>query len=314
MDQTPRILLVDDEPSALEALEQAISWYSRRWHWHVVALDSPHAALELASTTSFDLLITDLHMPSMNGLDLIREMKRTLPQLRGLLLTASAGLGGFLKELQITDAKVLVKPCALSDLIAAIHTELDLGPAEMAPARHEEALPITQTLHHQYGLQFSHHSDVVEYLPLDAERLAILLLQTADTSVSLQLLRFGLRERCEQLLRSGRSPVIVLKELERSLPERALDQGVGIFVGVFNRRHRTFSHAQVGFRSATIQRATHQEELEAGTIHLHMCDVVRLPAHEETETPDPDHLEEHLLITVAWGRSAQMEFSFCHEG
>ena len=311
-DQAPRILLVDDEPSALEALEQAISWSGQRLGWQVTAMDSPQVALEAAQARPFDLIITDLHMPSMNGLDLIREMKRILPNLRALLLTASASLSGFLKELRITDAKVLVKPCALIDLIHAIHEVLELGVAAVVAPRQEETLPITQTLHHQYGLQFSHHSDVVEYLPLDAERLALLLLQTESPSVPLELLRLGLRQQCERLLRSGRSPTGVLHELQQLIQEHASTSEVGVFVGIFNRRRRTFSHAQIGFRSASLRRAQDFQDLEPGTINLHARDVVRLSMHEELSPEDA--LDDHLHITIAWGKSAQMEFSFSQGG
>jgi two-component system response regulator YesN len=76
MEHTRRILLVDDEPAALQVLQQAIEWHGHDCAWAVRSEDDPYHALELLKHWPADLLITDIHMPTMSGLDLLQEAQR----------------------------------------------------------------------------------------------------------------------------------------------------------------------------------------------------------------------------------------------
>ncbi|MBI1845846.1 MAG: response regulator, partial [Candidatus Rokubacteria bacterium] len=69
---TARILVVDDEPGLLEVLKEALTL----WEYDVVCAGTAREALEAVKTTLFDAAHTDIRMPEMSGLDLLRQIKR----------------------------------------------------------------------------------------------------------------------------------------------------------------------------------------------------------------------------------------------
>lgn len=84
-----KILVVDDDTGILNALRASLVSFG----YQVIVAKGAHQALKIinGSTTNtdiVDLLVTDLRMPGMNGLELIRSARRTSPELKALLITA----------------------------------------------------------------------------------------------------------------------------------------------------------------------------------------------------------------------------------
>src|SRR3990172_4820559 len=72
-----RVLIIDDEPGLREILSEAL-----RLDGHeVVTADSGRAALGAFARRAFDLVLTDLGMPDISGVELARELKATRPDL-----------------------------------------------------------------------------------------------------------------------------------------------------------------------------------------------------------------------------------------
>jgi signal transduction histidine kinase/ActR/RegA family two-component response regulator len=87
----PRVLLVDDEPAVRQSLAAELA--ERGWRI-TQAEDGPGALLRIeAAPGGFDLLVTDLAMPGMSGLVLLREARRRRPGLPAVLLTGLVGDG-----------------------------------------------------------------------------------------------------------------------------------------------------------------------------------------------------------------------------
>ena len=80
-----RILIVDDEPDILELLEMIIV---ERTPHQVVTTNNPLEVPPLLKGEPFDLLITDLRMPGLDGMDLIRETKKINPDIPVIVITA----------------------------------------------------------------------------------------------------------------------------------------------------------------------------------------------------------------------------------
>jgi DNA-binding response OmpR family regulator len=79
-----RILVVDDEPSVCEAL--AIGLAS-----HIMAVDvttNGESAVQLGCTGKYAVLIADLGLPDMNGIDVIKRIKNRYPEMIFILITA----------------------------------------------------------------------------------------------------------------------------------------------------------------------------------------------------------------------------------
>jgi len=80
------ILLVDDDPEALLLLRRLLLSFARQYE--IVAVESGIDALALAAVRSVALVITDYHMPGMNGVQLTGAIKAASPETRVAIVTA----------------------------------------------------------------------------------------------------------------------------------------------------------------------------------------------------------------------------------
>ncbi|HVQ09479.1 MAG TPA: response regulator [Allosphingosinicella sp.] len=110
-----RILLAEDDESMRHYLGRALE----RSGYRVVAVDNGLAALPLLESEPFDLLLTDIVMPEMDGIELAQKAAEIAPDIRVMFITGFAAVA--LKAGRKTpDAKVLSKPFHLRDLIAEV--------------------------------------------------------------------------------------------------------------------------------------------------------------------------------------------------
>jgi len=84
--QPPTILIVDDDPEALILLHRLLHSFAR--HCEIVAVESGIAALALTAIRPVALVITDYHMPGMNGVQLTGAIKAASPETRVAIITA----------------------------------------------------------------------------------------------------------------------------------------------------------------------------------------------------------------------------------
>src|SRR3990167_9053953 len=81
-----RILLVDDETDTLDACMQIL----RKDGYQVETAVSAREAIQLLRSRPFDLAITDLKMPQVDGLELLKAIKRVDPELAVVMITGYA--------------------------------------------------------------------------------------------------------------------------------------------------------------------------------------------------------------------------------
>jgi two-component system copper resistance phosphate regulon response regulator CusR len=127
------ILVVDDEPDVAESIRAVLEHSG----FEVVVANSAAAGLEAVETQEFAVVVTDIIMPKVNGLELIRNLRRNHP---GLQIIAISGGGSFGPLSHKPDAisthafiaaardagavVVLTKPFDMDDLLAAIRRHL----------------------------------------------------------------------------------------------------------------------------------------------------------------------------------------------
>ena len=110
-----RILLAEDDDSMRAYLARALE----RSGYQVVAVDRGTAALPLIETETFDLLLTDIVMPEMDGIELAQKASTIAPDMRVMFITGFAAVA--LKAGKAApSAKVLSKPFHLRDLVAEV--------------------------------------------------------------------------------------------------------------------------------------------------------------------------------------------------
>lgn len=110
-----RILLAEDDESMRLYLARALE----RVGYGVTAVESGDAAEPLLTAETFDLLLTDIVMPGMDGIELAQRAAEVAPEMRVMFITGFAAVA--LKAgKKAPDAKVLSKPFHLRDLVAEV--------------------------------------------------------------------------------------------------------------------------------------------------------------------------------------------------
>jgi two-component system response regulator PilR (NtrC family) len=117
-----RVLVVDDERSMRELLAIVLK---RDGHEVLVAADG-RAAIELLRRERFDILITDIRMPEMNGVDVLREAKAIDPAITSIVMTAFASADTAVEALRLGAADYVNKsPGAANELRMRVGKELE---------------------------------------------------------------------------------------------------------------------------------------------------------------------------------------------
>jgi excisionase family DNA binding protein len=119
---TPNILIVDDEPKVREVLAKAL----RMVNFVVDTAPDGHAALELLRHGSYDLLVTDLRMPGMDGLSVIRAARRIAADLPVVVITAYSSEASAIEAINIGVSGYLTKPFRLQRILSVTSRALGL--------------------------------------------------------------------------------------------------------------------------------------------------------------------------------------------
>ena len=110
------ILIVDDEPVARKSLTDIL-----RLEGHSVAsVPNGQAAVEYVRTHHVDLMVVDLRMPGMDGLDVLKQLKIEKPRIPVIILTVHPEAQYALRILRAGASGYLTKESVSSELIAAI--------------------------------------------------------------------------------------------------------------------------------------------------------------------------------------------------
>ena len=119
-----RILLAEDDMSMREYLARALE----RTGYSVTAVDRGTTALKLLQTDNFDLLLTDIVMPEMDGIELAQRAATLAPHMRVMFITGFAAVA--LRAGAVSpQAKVLSKPFHLRDLVLEVDRLFRVGSA-----------------------------------------------------------------------------------------------------------------------------------------------------------------------------------------
>lgn len=117
-----KILIVEDEVN----LRKLLTIFLTQEKYDVIAVSSGEEAIEFVQREEFDLILMDNHLPNITGLDALRLIKMTHPNMFVILMTAYAGVDTAVEALKLGAFDYMVKPFDLNDLKALIHRTLEL--------------------------------------------------------------------------------------------------------------------------------------------------------------------------------------------
>jgi two-component system response regulator HydG len=116
-----RILIVDDAPATVEVLQRNLASAGYR----TFTATSVQEALGLLDSTPVDLVITDLKMPKVSGLDLIRHVRENFQNTEVMMITGYASIEGAVEAIKTGAEEYLAKPFTDEELCAAVRRALD---------------------------------------------------------------------------------------------------------------------------------------------------------------------------------------------
>ncbi len=116
MEKKLKILLVDDEDRFRTTMRKVLVSQGL----DVTDLNSGQAALAALAQEPFDVVVLDLRMPGLDGVQTLKAMKEIDPCLEVIILTGHASLDDAMEIMQLGGTEYLLKPCSLEELLDKI--------------------------------------------------------------------------------------------------------------------------------------------------------------------------------------------------
>jgi DNA-binding response OmpR family regulator len=136
MEKQSKVLIVDDNESALKSMADVLRGES----YQVVTAVSGSEAIDLLKRDTFDLVLTALGMPGVDGFEVLRQAREIAPQAVVLVLTTHASLELAIEAMREGAYDYLVKPCSADELKLKIEKGLERVRLAEERKRAEEAL------------------------------------------------------------------------------------------------------------------------------------------------------------------------------
>jgi DNA-binding NtrC family response regulator len=112
-----KLLIVDDEPDMLKLLSMIIR---EKTHYEAVTTNNPLEALELAKKGGFDLVITDLKMPGLDGIELLEAIRRLDEDMPVIFITAYGSVESAIETMQKGGFDFITKPFKKEQILFTI--------------------------------------------------------------------------------------------------------------------------------------------------------------------------------------------------
>ncbi|HEY1661030.1 MAG TPA: sigma-54 dependent transcriptional regulator [Verrucomicrobiae bacterium] len=234
----PRILVVDDDAGQRSLLNSFLS----SQNFDITTADSGERALELLRTAKFDLMISDVRMPGLSGLETLRLARKEHSTLPVLLVTAYTDVRDAVAAMRDGAVNYLAKPIDLDELLATVRQAI--GISESKTAHVEEELKVPEFLVAKSPLMRAVLRDASLIAPSETR-----VLITGESGVGKEVLADVIHGW------SSRAAGPLIKVNCAAIPETLLESEL-------------FGHERGAFTGAHERRIGRFEEADKGTIFL----------------------------------------------
>src|SRR5436305_8586714 len=107
-----RVLVIEDEGRLRDMLQRAV----RDMGFEITTVGSAEAGMRILEDRTIDILIVDLNLPGMGGLEMLEIVHRRWPDMQAIVVTGFGDLQSAKKAMRMDAVDFLTKPCALGDL------------------------------------------------------------------------------------------------------------------------------------------------------------------------------------------------------
>src|SRR5512140_2576964 len=122
------ILVVDDEPVARQSLSDIL----RLEGYHVIAVANGESAVDHIRKYAVDLIVLDLKMPGMNGMDVVQVVNQISPDTEIILLTAFGSMESAVEALRQRVHDYLLKPASPNQILESVKRGLERHPTQIS--------------------------------------------------------------------------------------------------------------------------------------------------------------------------------------
>jgi DNA-binding NtrC family response regulator len=131
--QTRKVLVIDDEQIVLDSVEKVLAGEG----YQVEGVLSSRAGLDRALQGQYDLVLTDVRMPEIGGMRVLRDLKRARPSLPVVIITGYATVQSAVQAMKLGAADYVEKPFTPEELLQAVAGALEVA---VAPAPEDQHL------------------------------------------------------------------------------------------------------------------------------------------------------------------------------
>jgi two-component system response regulator HydG len=235
------ILAVDDAPDTLEVLQRNLT--SRGYR--VFAALAAEEAIKVLHSTAIDLVITDLKMPGIGGLELVRHVRENFQDSEVMMITGYATIQGAVEAVKTGAEEYLTKPFTEEELFSAVERAFEkLRRRRIAESR----TPMKQKVPHGIVGESKAMSAVFDFIPRAAAT-PVTVLITGESGTGKELVARAIHYSSE------RAPAAFVPVNCGGIPESLLESEL-------------FGHVKGAFTGATESRAGFFQTADGGTIFL----------------------------------------------
>ncbi|ODA39273.1 sigma-54 dependent transcriptional regulator [Desulfosporosinus sp. BG] len=241
---TPRILVIDDEERMCWALERALSHEG----YHVVTTTRGLQGIELAHETEPSMVILDLKMPDIDGIEVLKELKKLNSSIPVIMITAHGTIDTAIEAMKIGASDYIIKPFKLEEIKVQVKQALHLFNLE------NQVNFLCQELGKKYG-KFIGQSDAMK-------EVALLIRQVAKTGTTVLITG-----------ESGTGKEVAAMEIHKA-SNRADKPFVAVNCAALPEQlleSELFGHEKGAFTGATSKKKGRFEIADHGTILLDEC-------------------------------------------
>ncbi len=112
-----RVLVIDDEPDFLETIVKRL----RKRQLEVEGLGGGKEAISVLQEQSFDVVILDVRMPGMDGIETLKEIKKKSPLTEVIMLTGHGSVESGIQGMQLGAFDYVIKPADFEELFEKIN-------------------------------------------------------------------------------------------------------------------------------------------------------------------------------------------------
>ena len=121
------VLLIDDEPNILKLLARRL----RKEGYSVLTANNGENGLELLRKESIDLIVTDMRMPGIDGLEVVRRVREWSGDIQLIIMTAYGTIKSAVEAMRLGAYYYIVKPFELAEIVLLIRNALKLKHLEI---------------------------------------------------------------------------------------------------------------------------------------------------------------------------------------